>query len=144
MESVHRSRCRPFQFRGHARHRSAPGGRRRPKELTFRAIRPGPSVPQLQSTRQACALRRVRRLTTDEPRIHGTAKRPPVRPARKAEPAMTGLSKYRGIGILLARVTVGWVFFYAGIEKVFGATPFTAAGFLKFGTLGTTAEKVAD
>ena len=57
---------------------------------------------------------------------------------------MTGLSKYRGIGILLARVTVGWVFFYAGIEKVFGATPFTAAGFLKFGTLGTTAEKVAD
>ena len=57
---------------------------------------------------------------------------------------MTGLNKYRGIGILLARVTVGWVFFYAGIEKLFGATPFTAAGFLKFGTIGTTAEKVAD
>ena len=57
---------------------------------------------------------------------------------------MTGLSKYRGIGILLTRVTVGWVFLYAGIEKVFGATPFTAAGFLKFGTIGTTAEKVAD
>jgi thiosulfate dehydrogenase [quinone] large subunit len=57
---------------------------------------------------------------------------------------MTGLGKYRGLGILLTRVTVGWVFFYAGIEKVFGATPFTAAGFLKFGTIGTTAEKVAD
>jgi thiosulfate dehydrogenase (quinone) large subunit len=56
---------------------------------------------------------------------------------------MTGMSKYRGIGVLLARVTVGWVFFYAGIEKLFGATPFTAAGFLKFGTIGTTAEKVA-
>jgi thiosulfate dehydrogenase (quinone) large subunit len=57
---------------------------------------------------------------------------------------MTGLSKYRGIGILLARVTVGWVFLYAGIEKVLGAVPFTATGFLKFGTIGTTAEKVAD
>jgi thiosulfate dehydrogenase (quinone) large subunit len=57
---------------------------------------------------------------------------------------MTGLSNYRGIGVLLARVTVGWVFVYAGIEKLFGATPFTAAGFLKFGTMGTTAEKVAD
>jgi thiosulfate dehydrogenase (quinone) large subunit len=57
---------------------------------------------------------------------------------------MTGLSKYRGIGILLTRVTVGWVFLYAGLEKVFGSTPFTAAGFLKFGTIGTTAEKVAD
>jgi thiosulfate dehydrogenase [quinone] large subunit len=57
---------------------------------------------------------------------------------------MTGLSKYRGIGILLTRVTVGWVFFHAGIEKVLAATPFTAAGFLKFGTIGTTTEKVAD
>lgn len=57
---------------------------------------------------------------------------------------MTGLNKYRGIGVLLARVTVGWVFFYAGIEKLFGAQPFTAVGFLKFGTIGTTAEKVAD
>jgi thiosulfate dehydrogenase [quinone] large subunit len=57
---------------------------------------------------------------------------------------MTGLSNYRGIGVVLARVTVGWVFFYAGIEKVLAATPFTAAGFLKFGTIGTTAEKVAD
>ncbi len=57
---------------------------------------------------------------------------------------MTGLGKYRGIGVLLARVTVGWVFFFAGIEKVFAAKPFTAAGFLQFGTIGTTAEKVAD
>lgn len=57
---------------------------------------------------------------------------------------MTGLSKYRGIGVLLTRVTVGWVFLYAGIEKVFGAKAFTAVGFLKFGTIGTTSEKVAD
>jgi thiosulfate dehydrogenase [quinone] large subunit len=57
---------------------------------------------------------------------------------------MTGLSNYRGIGILLARVTVGWVFLYAGVEKLFGETPFTAVGFMKFGTIGTTAEKVAD
>jgi len=56
---------------------------------------------------------------------------------------VTGLSLYRKIGLLLARVTVGWVFLYAGIEKLFGAQPFTAAGFLKFGTLGTTAETVA-
>jgi thiosulfate dehydrogenase (quinone) large subunit len=57
---------------------------------------------------------------------------------------MTGLSKYRASGILIARVTVGWVFIYAGIEKVLGAEPFTAAGFLKFGTVGTTAETVAE
>ena len=57
---------------------------------------------------------------------------------------MTGLSKFRGIGIALTRITIGWVFLYAGIEKVFGAQPFSAVGFLKFGTIGTTAEKVAD
>jgi thiosulfate dehydrogenase (quinone) large subunit len=57
---------------------------------------------------------------------------------------MTGLSKFRGIGIALTRVTIGWVFLYAGIEKVFGAEPFSAVGFLKFGTIGTTAAKVAD
>jgi thiosulfate dehydrogenase (quinone) large subunit len=57
---------------------------------------------------------------------------------------MTGLSTFRRIGILLARLTVGWVFFYAGIEKLFAATPFTAVGFLKFGTIGTTAQKVAE
>jgi thiosulfate dehydrogenase [quinone] large subunit len=57
---------------------------------------------------------------------------------------MTGVSKFRAIGILLTRVTVGWVFLYAGIEKVFAAKPFTAAGFLQFGTVGTTAEKVAE
>jgi thiosulfate dehydrogenase [quinone] large subunit len=69
---------------------------------------------------------------------------PPVRAARKVEPAMTGLSISRKFGIALARVTVGWVFLYAGIEKIFAAQPFTAAGFLKFATIGTTAEKVAD
>lgn len=57
---------------------------------------------------------------------------------------MTGLSIYRKAAIALARITVGWVFLYAGLEKFFGATPFTAVGFLKFGTIGTTAAKVAD
>jgi thiosulfate dehydrogenase [quinone] large subunit len=57
---------------------------------------------------------------------------------------MTELSFARKFAIALTRVTVGWVFLYAGLEKVFGATPFTAAGFLKFGTIGTTAEKVAE
>jgi thiosulfate dehydrogenase [quinone] large subunit len=57
---------------------------------------------------------------------------------------MTGLSIYRKFGIALARVTVGWVFLYAGLEKVLGAEPFSAVGFLKFGTVGTTVEKVAD
>src|SRR2546423_13235593 len=104
MESVHRSRCRPFQFRGHARHRSAPGGRRRPKELTFRAIRPGPAVPQLHSTRQAWALRRVPRVTTDEPRIAGTGEGHPARPAGEADPTMNVRSTDRGEGDLRGRV----------------------------------------
>jgi thiosulfate dehydrogenase [quinone] large subunit len=69
---------------------------------------------------------------------------PPVRAARKVVFQMTGLSIWRKVGVALARVTVGWVFLYAGLEKFFGAQPFTAAGFLKFGTIGTTVEKVAD
>ncbi len=56
---------------------------------------------------------------------------------------MTRLTGSRAIGILLLRLTVGWIFLYAGIEKLFGATPFTAAGFLKMGTLGTTSALVA-
>jgi thiosulfate dehydrogenase (quinone) large subunit len=57
---------------------------------------------------------------------------------------MAGLSVYKKAAIALIRITVGWVFLYAGLEKIFGATPFSAVGFLKFGTIGTTAEKVAD
>jgi thiosulfate dehydrogenase [quinone] large subunit len=57
---------------------------------------------------------------------------------------MTGLSIFRKLGIALARITVGWVFLYAGLEKVLGAEPFSAVGYLKFGTIGTTAEKVAE
>jgi thiosulfate dehydrogenase (quinone) large subunit len=34
------------------------------------------------------------------------------------------------------RVVVGAAFLYAGIEKLLGATPFTAAGFLTHGTAG--------
>lgn len=50
---------------------------------------------------------------------------------------MTGLSISKKAAIALARITVGWVFLFAGVEKVLGATPFSAAGFLKFATLGT-------
>jgi thiosulfate dehydrogenase [quinone] large subunit len=57
---------------------------------------------------------------------------------------MAGLSIPRKIGIALARVTVGWVFLYAGLEKLFGAEPFSAVGFLKFGTIGTTSAQVAE
>ena len=41
------------------------------------------------------------------------------------------------IGLALFRVLVGVIFLWAGIEKFTGAEPFSAAGFLKFGTLGT-------
>ncbi len=50
---------------------------------------------------------------------------------------MTALTKSRQISIAALRVVVGWVFLYAGIEKIFGAEPFSAAGFLQFGTAGT-------
>ena len=50
---------------------------------------------------------------------------------------MTTLTRSRRISIAALRVVVGWVFLYAGIEKIFGAEPFTAAGFLQFGTAGT-------
>jgi len=50
---------------------------------------------------------------------------------------MTALTRSRQISIAALRVVVGWVFLYAGIEKIFGAEPFTAASFLQFGTAGT-------
>ncbi len=52
--------------------------------------------------------------------------------------------------ILVLRVTIGIVFLYAGLEKVFGfGTPdaflkFNASGFLAFGTLGTWPGAAAD
>jgi thiosulfate dehydrogenase (quinone) large subunit len=52
---------------------------------------------------------------------------------------MTGLTKSRAFGILALRLAVGWVFLYAGIEKIFTAQPFSAFGFLTFGTAGTAA-----
>jgi thiosulfate dehydrogenase [quinone] large subunit len=52
---------------------------------------------------------------------------------------MTALTPSRAIGILALRLAVGWVFLYAGLEKIFGAEPFSAAGFLQFGTAGTAA-----
>jgi thiosulfate dehydrogenase [quinone] large subunit len=62
----------------------------------------------------------------------------------KGAQEMTGLTRSRALGILAMRLTVGWVFLYAGIEKIFGAEPFSALGFLKFGTIGTTAAQVAE
>lgn len=50
---------------------------------------------------------------------------------------MTALTRSRQVSIAALRVVVGWVFLYAGIEKIFGAEPFTSAGFLQFGTAGT-------
>jgi thiosulfate dehydrogenase [quinone] large subunit len=53
---------------------------------------------------------------------------------------MTGLKSSRALGILAFRLTIGWVFLFAGIEKLFlGEKAFSAAGFLQFGTLGTAA-----
>lgn len=52
---------------------------------------------------------------------------------------MTALNPSRAFGILALRLAVGWIFLYAGIEKIFAAEPFNAAGFLQFGTAGTAA-----
>jgi len=61
---------------------------------------------------------------------------------------MTGLAGSRAYGILALRLITGWYFLYAGLDKVFslvgGSEPFTAAGFLTFGTAGTTAASVAE
>ncbi|HUH16947.1 MAG TPA: DoxX family protein [Methylomirabilota bacterium] len=45
----------------------------------------------------------------------------------------------RAYGILALRLLTGWVFLYAGFEKLVGAEPFSATGFLQFATGGTAA-----
>ncbi len=45
---------------------------------------------------------------------------------RWLEPAVAGL-----------RIAVGIIFLWAGLEKLLGPEPFSAAGFLQFGTSGT-------
>ena len=61
---------------------------------------------------------------------------------------MTGLTASRAYGILALRVVTGFYFLWAGLDKLFtfigGAEPFSAAGFLTFGTAGTTSAAVAD
>ena len=51
---------------------------------------------------------------------------------------MTGLTASRAYGILALRVVTGFYFLWAGLDKLFtwigGAEPFSAAGFLAFGT----------
>ena len=39
---------------------------------------------------------------------------------------MTALTKSRQISIAALRLLVGWIFLYAGFEKIFGAEPFSA------------------
>ena len=41
------------------------------------------------------------------------------------------------IGIALLRIAVGIIFLWAGLEKIFAPEPFSAAGFLEFGTGGS-------
>jgi len=41
------------------------------------------------------------------------------------------------IGIAILRIGVGVIFLWAGLEKVSASEPFTAAGFLQFGTNGS-------
>ena len=41
------------------------------------------------------------------------------------------------LGIAVLRIGVGIIFLWAGLEKVFAAEPFSAAGFLQFGTTGS-------
>ena len=50
---------------------------------------------------------------------------------------MTALTGFRAFGILALRLVTGWVFLFAGLQKAFAAEPFSAAGFLTFGTAGT-------
>ena len=39
------------------------------------------------------------------------------------------------IGIAVLRIGVGIIFLWAGLEKLMAPEPFSAAGFLQFGTL---------
>ncbi len=61
---------------------------------------------------------------------------------------MTGLTASRAYGLLALRVVTGFYFLWAGLDKLFswigGAEPFSAAGFLTFGTAGTTSAAVAE
>ena len=41
------------------------------------------------------------------------------------------------LAIAVLRIGIGIIFLWAGLEKVFGAEPFSAAGFLEFATGGT-------
>ena len=50
---------------------------------------------------------------------------------------MTALTGSRAFGILALRLVTGWAFLFAGLQKVLAAEPFTAYGFLAFGTAGT-------
>ena len=53
---------------------------------------------------------------------------------------METITKARERGILVLRLLVGWVFLFAGAEKLMqleGHGPFSAGGFLKFATAGT-------
>ena len=47
------------------------------------------------------------------------------------------LTKGQQIATAVVRIAVGTVFLSAGLEKALGAEPFSAAGFLKFGTAGS-------
>lgn len=61
---------------------------------------------------------------------------------------MTPVTGSRAFGILALRLVAGFYFLYAGLDKVFslvgGSEPFSAAGFLTFGTAGTTSAAVAE
>ena len=51
-------------------------------------------------------------------------------------------TKTRDRGIAILRILMGWVFFYAGVEKLLGVgldagKTWSAGGFLKFATAGT-------
>ena len=51
---------------------------------------------------------------------------------------MTGLDRSRAYAIVALRVTIGLVFLWAGLAKIFGGEAFSAAGFLQFGTSGSS------
>jgi thiosulfate dehydrogenase [quinone] large subunit len=53
---------------------------------------------------------------------------------------METITKAREQGIFVLRLVMGWVFLFAGVEKLLqleGGGPFDATGFLKFATAGT-------
>ena len=52
---------------------------------------------------------------------------------------MDAITKVRERVLVVLRVAMGWVFLFAGIEKVLalGGKPFSAAGYLQFATAGT-------